>query len=351
MISTVAGGVFITKVKLLSAKAVITTGIGRPASSFWVWALNALQNSMMFKPRWPSAGPIGGLGFALPAGTCSLMNPTTFFAIPVSQCGFKRALSPSPFSRYRAKSDGPPRAVRANFIRPEVSREPHLANEERNLGRTSCLLDLREVQLHRRRPPEDRDRDAQLALPVVHVFDVAVEVGERAFLHAHRFAQLEEHLRTRLLDALLNLLEYRVDVLLRNRRRLVGRAADEPGDLRRALHQVPRIVGHLHLYQHVAGKELPLRDRPRPVLHLDHFLDGNEDLAELIGHAGALDPLSERALHALLESGVGMHHVPLLVAHPSLRPVASLTSHARVESIANRTRAMTTTNANTTSVV
>ena len=49
--STDAGGVFITKVKLLSAKAVITTGIGRPGSMPWVWALNALQNSMMFRPR------------------------------------------------------------------------------------------------------------------------------------------------------------------------------------------------------------------------------------------------------------------------------------------------------------
>ena len=33
-----------------------------------VRALNALQNSMMLTPRWPSAGPTGGLGFALPAG-------------------------------------------------------------------------------------------------------------------------------------------------------------------------------------------------------------------------------------------------------------------------------------------
>ena len=36
-------------------------------------ASNALQNSMMVTPRWPSAGPIGGEGFAAPAGTCNLM--------------------------------------------------------------------------------------------------------------------------------------------------------------------------------------------------------------------------------------------------------------------------------------
>ena len=61
------------KVKVRSEYAVITVGIGRPGSSFCVAALNALQNSMMFRPRWPSAGPTGGDGFAWPALTCSLM--------------------------------------------------------------------------------------------------------------------------------------------------------------------------------------------------------------------------------------------------------------------------------------
>src|SRR4029077_3259488 len=62
-----------------SAKAVITTGTGMPGSMFWVTALNSLQNAMMFKPCWPSAGPTGGDGFALPAGICSLICPVTFF--------------------------------------------------------------------------------------------------------------------------------------------------------------------------------------------------------------------------------------------------------------------------------
>ena len=84
LIRTVAGGVLMMNVKLLSANAVITTGSGRPGSTFWVWALNALQNSMMFRPRWPSAGPIGGEGFAFPAGTCSLIRPTIFFAMLLS---------------------------------------------------------------------------------------------------------------------------------------------------------------------------------------------------------------------------------------------------------------------------
>src|SRR3974390_3877400 len=60
------------------------TGIGIPFSILAVCALNALQNSMMLRPRWPNAGPIGGDGFAAPAGTCNLRNPVTFFAIDYS---------------------------------------------------------------------------------------------------------------------------------------------------------------------------------------------------------------------------------------------------------------------------
>src|SRR5207237_7112462 len=48
-------------------------------ASCWVWALNALQNSMMFTPCWPSAGPTGGAGFAAPAWICSLIIAVSFF--------------------------------------------------------------------------------------------------------------------------------------------------------------------------------------------------------------------------------------------------------------------------------
>ena len=67
------GGVLVMKVKVRSPKAVITTGTGIPGSICWVTALNSLQNAMMFRPRWPSAGPTGGEGFAFPAGICNFM--------------------------------------------------------------------------------------------------------------------------------------------------------------------------------------------------------------------------------------------------------------------------------------
>src|ERR1700693_4182167 len=61
---------------------VTTTGRMRPS---WlpVCALKPLQNSMMLTPCWPSAGPTGGDGFALPAGIWSLTIAWTLFAITV----------------------------------------------------------------------------------------------------------------------------------------------------------------------------------------------------------------------------------------------------------------------------
>src|SRR5262245_36981340 len=65
----------------------MTTGIGVPFSNLALWELKFLQNSMMLRPRWPSAGPIGGDGLAAPAGTCNLRNPVTFLAMSHSVSG------------------------------------------------------------------------------------------------------------------------------------------------------------------------------------------------------------------------------------------------------------------------
>ena len=67
LMRTAAGGVLVMNVNERSSNTVISTGVMRP---FWsaVWALNALQNSMMLTPCWPSAGPTGGAGFAWPPG-------------------------------------------------------------------------------------------------------------------------------------------------------------------------------------------------------------------------------------------------------------------------------------------
>src|SRR5262249_30833420 len=149
---TEAGGVLVTKVKDRSAYTVMTTGMMRPPCA-WVWALKALQNSMMFTPRWPSAGPTGGLGFACPAGICSLTSATTFFAML---------------------------ALR--------------------------LLHLHEIELDGRGAAEDADQDAQLALVRLDLLDHSVEVLEGPVDDLHLLALLEEHLRFGLDGALFHLM-------------------------------------------------------------------------------------------------------------------------------------------------
>src|SRR5215218_7855774 len=57
---------------------VISTGITLPRMDS-VWALYALQNSMMLTPCGPSAVPTGGAGVAAPALSCTLTRAAIFF--------------------------------------------------------------------------------------------------------------------------------------------------------------------------------------------------------------------------------------------------------------------------------
>src|SRR3954454_16675174 len=72
LMSTGTGGVLVMKVNERSEKMVITTGMINPSWSLPdVFALKALQKSMMLTPCGPSAVPTGGAGVALPAGIWS----------------------------------------------------------------------------------------------------------------------------------------------------------------------------------------------------------------------------------------------------------------------------------------
>src|SRR4029450_13106437 len=107
-----------------------------------VRALNALQNSMMLTPCWPSAGPTGGDGFACPAGHCSFTIATTFFA---------------------------------------------------NAGLLG-LLSVRVIEHDGRRAAEHVHHHLELLLVFHHLVDVAGEVRERSAHHAHAVARFEQDL-------------------------------------------------------------------------------------------------------------------------------------------------------------
>src|SRR5688572_7112925 len=108
-----------------------------PASAC-VCALNALQNSMMFTPCWPSAGPTGGAGFAAAAGIWSLIIVRTFRAIRV------------PFADCRLPTAD------------------------------SYLFHLVVPHLNGRLAAEDRDQHLQLRSVLVDLGDLAGEVGQGA---------------------------------------------------------------------------------------------------------------------------------------------------------------------------
>src|SRR5512138_1799768 len=128
--------------------------------------LNALQNSMMFTPCWPSAGPIGGAGVALPAGTWSLTSACTGLVLAIRVPFRSRGFRPAPTSRGRAAGPAP---------------------AERRSGRLD-RLDLQEVELDGRRAPEDRHHHLHLLPLGIHLVDDAGEVGERTVHHLHVLA-------------------------------------------------------------------------------------------------------------------------------------------------------------------
>ena len=88
--------------------------------------------------------------------------------------------------------------------------------------------------------------------------------------------------------------------------------ADEPGDLRRVLHHVPRVVGHVHLDQDVAGEE-PLRRHDL----LPPRISTTSSVGMRISPISSCSPYActrccERLGHLLLEARVGVDDVPLL---------------------------------------
>src|ERR1700712_1046407 len=119
-----------------------------PFSTSPVDALNALQNSMMLTPRCPSAGPIGGDGFAAPAGTCNLIYPVIFLA------------TWSPFLRFSGNSGG----------------------QNDHLPHVDCYLlaafDLLELQFDRGSPAKDRYRNLDAAAVEIQFLDDTVEARE-----------------------------------------------------------------------------------------------------------------------------------------------------------------------------
>src|SRR5690606_20464054 len=97
------------------------------------------------------------------------------------------------------------------------------------------------------------------------------------------------------------------------------RAADEAEDLGDLLHEMPGLVVHFHLYEHVPREELALALAALALPHLDDLLGRHENLAEFGLEPVALDALLEGLRHLVLVVRVRVDDVPLL-GHPVSPP-------------------------------
>src|SRR5471032_57032 len=176
------------------------------------------------------------------------------------------------------------------------------------------LLDLAKFQFNRGRAHKNGDRYTDARFLVIHVFNVAVEVRERTVLDPNHFAHFEKRFRTRFFHAFLHLRHDLFHFTRRDRARAITRPANETGHLGSIFYQVPRLVRHFHFYVYIARKETTLCHRLVTALHFHNLFGWDEDLTKLILHAGAVDALLKRTLHALLHTGVGVHDVPTFSA-------------------------------------
>src|ERR1700730_14173908 len=233
-----------------------------------VWVLKPLQNSMMLTPCWPRAGPTGGDGLAFPAVICSFTIAWTFFAM----------LEP---------------------------------------------LHLVVLELDRREPPEDGHHDLELAALRVQVVDRALEVHERPLDDPHFVTLLEGRLELRLLGAFLHLPQDPLHLFGRQRHRL-GSRAHEPGDLRGRAHQVPRLVGQLHLHQEVPGEELLLGLDLLALADLPHLLGRHDHAPDHVLEPEDPGPGLDAGRDLVLEAEEGGNNKPRIGPRP-LPPNSSIT--------------------------
>src|SRR5437868_4671165 len=137
---------------------------------FWspVWALNALQNSMMLTPCWPSAGPTGGAGLAWPPGIWSLIRVRIFLAMT----SYARARLKA-WHGLRAGADEPGHAGRVLDDRPGVVVEIHV---DEHVAGQDPLLGLHLLAVLRLDHLLGRHDDAAEAHVLVHRVDAVLEV-------------------------------------------------------------------------------------------------------------------------------------------------------------------------------
>src|SRR3954453_20971321 len=198
-----------------------STGITLPRMDS-IWALYALQKSMMLTPCGPSAVPTGGAGVAAPAWSCTLTSAAIFFLGGIASCVLLRRTSWSS----RAGPALPPGVLLGVADAARLAGQPHHCGPAgaggEIYGPGSDPLDLAEAQLDRGLPTEDLDQRLDPLGLGVDLGDRRVQRGERA---------VDDHDRVRDVEV------GDLDLLLRGAgTRLLGRRGLRLGDDRGRQH-------------------------------------------------------------------------------------------------------------------
>src|SRR4030095_12435364 len=218
--------------------------------------------------------------------------------------------------------------------------------------RASDPLHLVILELDGRRPAEHRHHHLHPSALRVHVVDHSLEVDERSVDHADLVAARENGLGLGLLGPRLHLPQDVLDLVARQRDGLRPRP-EEAGNVGRRARQMPRVVGQLHLDEHVPREKLLLGLALLLVAGLHDLLGRDEDARDLLAHSEDLGARLDRFLHLVLEPRVGVNDEPLLARRhrriPAHRKIAS-TILASTMSTLPRNNATTTVTVITTTV-
>ena len=175
----------------------------------------------------------------------------------------------------------------------------------------SQLLLFIEFEVHGGLAPEHGDYDAHAVLVRLELLDGAEEALQRAVRDLDGVADLVAE------DYLVPLHAKVVDLLVRQRDRLVGRA-DETGGAAHVAHEVPALVRHYHLDEHIAGEDLAFIGLVAGVGVLGDGLERNIDLLDEVLHFAVFGRLHNGGSHGVLIAGVCVDHIPLcFFRHPS----------------------------------
>src|SRR5690606_25206292 len=176
----------------------------------------------------------------------------------------------------------------------------------------SVFLDLSEFQINRCGTAEDQNRNLNSALLVINFFHHATEVGKRPVNDAHHLTGFKQSLRLGLVDPTFNTLQDRISFAISNRRRLFRSTTDKAHYARRRLDQVPSLIIHFHVNQHITRIELALAFTLLSIAHFHHFFSGDQNIAKPLFQALQDNALLQRTHHLLFITGIGVHNITTL---------------------------------------